>query len=97
MKINSYKNNFFVYLIWHPCLQLNGASNFQYKMDNYGSFLEKWSRDGTVMLGYDFMGNPIPDVGLRCELTYNPETLVKGLTIGAKCAKEKINASCAVC
>ncbi|XP_076181679.1 non-selective voltage-gated ion channel VDAC2-like [Ptiloglossa arizonensis] len=75
---------------------LIGIVDVKYKTSDYGRFLQKWSTDGTVLVGYLLDRTSIPDTGLVSELKYNPSTAAKAIRIGANCNKENFNALCSI-
>nr|XP_033325648.1 voltage-dependent anion-selective channel protein 1-like [Megalopta genalis] len=76
--------------------KLSGTAGAEYKTQEYGTFLEKWTLDGTIIVGYILNRTPLADVGLRSEISYNPSTTAKAIKIGATCVKENINAICSI-
>ncbi|KZC05211.1 Voltage-dependent anion-selective channel [Dufourea novaeangliae] len=77
--------------------KLSGTAGAVYKTQDYGSFLQKWTMDGTLVVGYILRnGTPISDVGLRSEISYNPGTDDKAIKIGANCSKENFSALCSI-
>ncbi|XP_076276105.1 non-selective voltage-gated ion channel VDAC1-like [Lasioglossum baleicum] len=76
--------------------KLSGTAGAEYKTEECGTFLQKWTLDGTVTVGHILNPALIADVGFQTELSYNPSTTAKTIKIGATCVKEIINASCSI-
>ncbi|KOX80851.1 Voltage-dependent anion-selective channel protein 1 [Melipona quadrifasciata] len=72
--------------------KLTGVADAEYKTEDYGSFLQKWTTDGTITLGYGVRQTIITDVGLKSEISYNPETAAKIIKVGANVTKQAVNA-----
>ncbi|KAF3424894.1 hypothetical protein E2986_05723 [Frieseomelitta varia] len=73
--------------------KLTGVADAEYKTDDYGSFLQKWTTDGMITLGYGVRQTIITDVGLKSEISYNPATAAKIMKVGANVTKQAINAN----
>ncbi|KAK1132237.1 hypothetical protein K0M31_016359 [Melipona bicolor] len=76
--------------------KLTGVADAEYKTEDYGSFLQKWTTDGTITLGYGVRQTIITDVGLKSEISYNPETAAKIIKVGANVTKQAVNAKCSI-
>ncbi|CAL7943761.1 unnamed protein product [Xylocopa violacea] len=76
--------------------KMTGVAEAEYQTADYGNFLQKWTLDGTVTLGYNLVGTVVPDLGLVSEISYNPETRDKTIKVGAKCTKQAVNAMCSI-